>query len=487
MSDNTKFLLILIAIVLGIYYFCQYSKLLFWNLLLFIFLMICVYLIIKRIEKYNAKFMEKDHNKKLLMLKDKISSDLNNDRSNIMECLKHALNLDKRNKDTNYELSMNLEETAEYLQNKDEKVDAIFNKKFQEYFPYLTDKEFINSLNDKYNGYVQTVNRINLLGYCFAETIDRNQSTETQIECELFDSPDLNLDFQKTLNVAASIKYDLGQNLLAAQIGPILEQFRNDAGGIISGVNGEERVKNDLKIYDYLLTCLYDFRIKVDNDYVENDVIILCENGVFSVEIKNFGSSGSYDIKISSDGQWLKCHGGYEEPMKDVMLQVNRHVAIKHKLINRELKSKYGESFEPVDVIPLIVIANDNVKINNQTNNTIIRSSQIFSKITEHKKCLSNQVISDIVNILNEHKVPSKPYPYNDYYRMIEEKLDFILYDLSYGAKMCCLHRKYQEMLYENNLLDSKTYSQKYDINLGLENCTDEVKAKIIKFRELQE
>ncbi|MCM3390593.1 NERD domain-containing protein [Ureibacillus chungkukjangi] len=187
---------------------------------------------------------------------------------------------------------------------------------------------------------------------------------------------------------------------------------------ISSGVKGEANVNNELSLYNDIWNIYSSVRFEVDGQSIETDNLIVCTKGLFSIEVKNYAPNGQYNIIVTKDGQWLKqlSNGGKIVPMeKDVTAQVNRHLALKQRLIHSELKKKHGEDVPYILFQPMIVIANDTVLIQNDTELPIIRRTQIYHHIIKQPDVLKPEQVSDICSIIEENRLPVKKYSINTY------------------------------------------------------------------------
>lgn len=204
------------------------------------------------------------------------------------------------------------------------------------------------------------------------------------------------------------------------EIESVFIEYKNDVlknyNIIKTGVEGEERVKKELEMFSHSFDVLENIRLEFNNESVETDFIILSESGLYSLEVKNFGESGSYQLQITKDGQWIKIlNNGDRIPMKDVVSQVNRHLAYKDLFVNQELENKYNISDVKVEFSPIIVIANDNVFIDNQSSLPIMRISQVYHYIKDKPKTIDKVMLNRVKEILENNNLPEKEYLVNNY------------------------------------------------------------------------
>ncbi|HBG8471508.1 TPA: NERD domain-containing protein [Clostridioides difficile] len=201
---------------------------------------------------------------------------------------------------------------------------------------------------------------------------------------------------------------------------------------INKGVKGEEAVKNELKWFTDRYKVLENINILIDkekHETSESDFIIISKNGVFVVEVKNYGSTGDTLI-ASSDGNWY-IKDKYEniEPINNIASQNNRHCGINQYLINRELKNRGYNLETKIDCTSIIVIANKEIVIENNTPNTVIRPSEILNVINNHKPNfeLDEKLQDEIVDILKEYSIDASKFPAVSR----KEKIEALLYNIN--------------------------------------------------------
>jgi hypothetical protein len=234
---------------------------------------------------------------------------------------------------------------------------------------------------------------------------------------------------------------------------------------INAGLAGEKRLEQELDMYKDVWNPLYNVRLEVDGNSVESDAIIVCAKGIFTLEAKNFSSSGSYQIRITKDGQWQKVFSsGKVEPMKDVVSQANRHVAFKQRFINDSLQKK-GISEDYIPVQSIIVIANDNVIIENESDSPVIRISQIYNFIQKQPVTLTSNLVDEITKLLKENTLPAKPFPHRSYEKELEQWLEFLIPSVEYSYQAGLAHADYIQAIGKGNPTLLKNYISQHDIN----------------------
>lgn len=193
-----------------------------------------------------------------------------------------------------------------------------------------------------------------------------------------------------------------------------LKQFNNDLKGTLIGAEGEREVLKTLTDFAEIsgkdkIRILPNIRLEPNGKSVESDFIVVCPNGVFALEVKNLGSTGSYNITVEKDGLWKKVmkNGRWKQMPDSISRQNERHLMGIEQVIN----SQMGNSIENwIEAKSLIVFANNVVGIRNYSNNVIIRDSEIMTEIRKHPICLNEQQINQIAEILIAESLPAKKY-----------------------------------------------------------------------------
>lgn len=195
------------------------------------------------------------------------------------------------------------------------------------------------------------------------------------------------------------------------------------------GIEGEEYVNRVLNDY-YDIINLENIRLEVKDQQgkiqsVENDNILITRQGIFILEVKNYGSSGSYDLIIERDGRWAKrFRNGKIEPMSNATGQNNRHVNYVSKFINTELKQNFDS---PIPVYGVVIIPNDTILIDNQDPlQSVYRASQIHQFVTSKDIVLTNEKMKQIETLIKIHQLPPKTYPLTDQVNVLIERIQII-------------------------------------------------------------
>lgn len=204
----------------------------------------------------------------------------------------------------------------------------------------------------------------------------------------------------------------------------------NAFNGIDRGVRGEQLLMNELSLFDDRFKILENVNIREDNMNAESDAIVISQYGVFTIEAKNFAEDGGYSVHISKDGRWLrKLSNGQFEPMNDVIQQSNRHILIKQKMLNREMK-KMGllDKNEFIDIYGAIVVTNNVVDIDNQSDYPIMRLSSLYDHVRNKntQPIYTEEQVQAMVDLFKKHQQPDVKFPIRDVEREFDIQLAFL-------------------------------------------------------------
>lgn len=181
-----------------------------------------------------------------------------------------------------------------------------------------------------------------------------------------------------------------------------------DYFGIRRGIEGEDAVNQELLPHMDIIN-LPNIRLELGDVSIENDNILLTRRGIFTLEVKNFGTSGKFSIVIEADGRWLRRYeDGRVEVMKNVTSQQMRHIGYLNQWVNQTLNRSLDEF---VEVKGFIVIANDEVSIVNRNPRLdVIRKSDIYAHLATHDLSLSEADITLLVSALKAAACEPKAY-----------------------------------------------------------------------------
>lgn len=221
------------------------------------------------------------------------------------------------------------------------------------------------------------------------------------------------------------------------------------------GFMGEKKVSEHLELYRDVIINLENVLFGVENTTVEADNIIICENGVFCIETKNYGHSGE-TIVITKDGRWRRFQGRMEIEMDNISAQHNRHIAIMQRTVNQELKNR-GFDNNYIFFEPIYVIANDEVQIKNDSNEiNLLRTSSIYPYISKFqtRNPLSKELQEAIRDIILEYKKDLIKYPVPEYRQSFKPVFEKLIKDIENKDVPKMIYESYVDHIEESNTIE---------------------------------
>lgn len=219
-----------------------------------------------------------------------------------------------------------------------------------------------------------------------------------------------------------------------------IDVYREDYFIMKSGLRGEYAVQEILDMHAGAFLVLHDLRLEFPgkdgkNDSIETDTLVLAPNGIFAVEVKNYGSSGRYKIVVTGDGNWYKEYPPkYDgdtpkrEAMTNPFAQNDRHIAFLERFIN-ELLGRGMADWAHVENI--ICIANDEVTLEADpgAKQTLTRTSNLYNHLTHDRtQRFTIDELNKIKATLEERALQGKKYPVPDHSEQMSWAVDWYQY-----------------------------------------------------------
>lgn len=179
--------------------------------------------------------------------------------------------------------------------------------------------------------------------------------------------------------------------------------------GLAKGDHGEEYVDQTLELFQGKYKYAKNIKISHE-DYKgktsETDLYVMTEKGILVCEIKNKGNE-NFQFKISKDGQWSKYdrNGKFIEVMESPFAQNTRHCIATEKL----LKENGVTDFK---IIPVVIIANEKVRIDNDSDNSVIRISELYNFVEKlnYPEKYNEEYQQKIVDLLYENHIEEENF-----------------------------------------------------------------------------
>lgn len=167
----------------------------------------------------------------------------------------------------------------------------------------------------------------------------------------------------------------------------------------LSGKEGEDRVAKVLDAFCHNHSS-YKYYHSLLLKYQEFDFLLIGENGIFNIEVKNY-SGHNTTVSIDNHGHWFKEKQETKTEIKNPADQVERH----HEV----LKSLFGENFHLIDIL---LLANEENKIVGEKNSNlnIVKLNSLAKFIETHtiNKKLSSSDIKHLNELVKSNKQSSR-------------------------------------------------------------------------------
>ena len=177
------------------------------------------------------------------------------------------------------------------------------------------------------------------------------------------------------------------------------------AAGYKKGDVGEDYVEKELDLfknkYKFVKNVVFDYQDSKGKTS-ETDLYVITKKGILVCEIKNKGNE-KYIFEITKDGQWSKCDskGKLLEVMEtSPFAQNTRHCLATEKILE-------DNGIKDYKIIPVVIIGNEMVRIDNSSNNIVIRTSELYNLIEglNLEEKYDEEYQNRIIDIFNSNRV----------------------------------------------------------------------------------
>ena len=104
---------------------------------------------------------------------------------------------------------------------------------------------------------------------------------------------------------------------------------------------------------------------------------------------------------------------------------MNRHIIIAERLFNKHLKDAGIK--EKIEIKPMIIFANNDIEIENNSDMVVVRASQIYNNFKKSDCNYSKKTISEIKKYIKNNKLPAKKYEIINYEKTFENITNSLL------------------------------------------------------------
>lgn len=210
----------------------------------------------------------------------------------------------------------------------------------------------------------------------------------------------------------------------------MIEQLYTNANLHYQNMKSKEYLKEAISLLDKQVINLCSITLVIDDEAIAYDNILITNRGIFIIDIRTFDSSLPFEFLVDRDGSWLKriylddkqtrfetldAHAAYEN---------TRHLLMLEKLINQELNHPLDQYME---VKHIVIVANDDLRLDNRSTQTIIKVGELMSSLRSHPIILAEDRMKQIEDVLYRKQKDSISYPIPNYRKAIIDQLDDLL------------------------------------------------------------
>jgi hypothetical protein len=210
----------------------------------------------------------------------------------------------------------------------------------------------------------------------------------------------------------------------------MIEQLYTNANLLYQNTKSKEYLNETVSLFEKQAINLCGITLSIDDEAIEFDNILITNRGVFIIDIRTFDTAMPFEFLVDRDGSWLKriyvddsqtrlealdAHAPYEN---------TRNLLKVEKLINQELNNPLDQYIE---VKHFVIVANDDLRLDNRSTQTIIRVGELMSSLRSHPIIFSEERMNQIVETLVKKQKTSISYPMPNYRKAIIDQLDDLL------------------------------------------------------------
>lgn len=193
-------------------------------------------------------------------------------------------------------------------------------------------------------------------------------------------------------------------------ISECMEESSKNVRIVQKGKTGEDYFSRILNKYEQKYYSLENIVIPAaegDGITSETDAYIITDKGLFVCEVKNYGKEGQ-TLVILEDDKWYMM-GNEDGRLLGTKMSATKQNE-RHCRATKAFLEKYLGNVN-IPIIPVVVIANDGVGIENRSKSAIIYARDIEKFIEQYDSCISADLKDKIRDAFLEHKLDMVDYP----------------------------------------------------------------------------
>lgn len=202
---------------------------------------------------------------------------------------------------------------------------------------------------------------------------------------------------------------------LASVYHRLYDNMEQDFDIIRTGREGEEKVIKEVEKLDYF-SKMEGYTIAYGDDSFESDVILLNEQGIHLLEVKNYGSlsKNNQSFEITQEGDMhFYINGHRAEERRSPVNQVLRHKKIMEQMLH--------EQGHDIPVYAYVVMANDYLSFVNHSSVPVLSLYQIEKALQSGPSSLKQKQAQEMIHMIETYKREEKRFPIFNYLKVFEE------------------------------------------------------------------
>lgn len=161
------------------------------------------------------------------------------------------------------------------------------------------------------------------------------------------------------------------------------------------------------------------------------DRILLTKAGIFVLGLINYGNK-MQTLEITADNKWQLRDNESQNIIQEIDNSIIEDTALNCIAIKKLLRVNFGEEADKIPVKPVIIISNDEVRIDNRSHNQIIRGSNIYQTIESLEGFMNMDYVMEIGNTIYSYRIKPLNIQYNIYISDLESA-ESVYQDLYYN------------------------------------------------------
>lgn len=185
-----------------------------------------------------------------------------------------------------------------------------------------------------------------------------------------------------------------------------------------------KKVNKELERFKENVIKLSGVKYVIDEKTIKFDNVIITENGIFCVIIKDLNQQNIEQVFVSEDEKWtVELENGERYHVDPIDGEYHKNIEMFQKMLNQRLKERYQDEDTPYLMIyPLIVLTEENIFIENESTIPIKKISSLFNHIQLFKGSkVPVEYLKDLEEIISNFNIRQNTESVDDNISFIEK------------------------------------------------------------------